>query len=51
MITKRSKGYVPYLYTQIKYKRLTVHIKNKKGGSAYIIVSKETPHFKYVSKE
>ena len=31
MITKRSKGYVPFLYTQIKYKSLTVFI-NKTGG-------------------
>ena len=44
MITKTSTGYAPYLYTQIKYKSITVYIKNKKGGSAYIIVSKGTPH-------
>ena len=31
MITKRSKGYVPYLYTRIKYKSKTVHIKTKTG--------------------
>ena len=34
MITKTSTGYAPYLYTQIKYKSITVYIKNKKGGSA-----------------
>ena len=32
MITKRSKGYEPYLYTQIKSKRKTVYIKTKTGG-------------------
>ena len=32
MITKRSKGYVPYLYKQIKYKSRTVYINNKTGG-------------------
>ena len=32
MITKRWKGYVPYLYTQIKYKNVTVYINNKAGG-------------------
>ena len=29
MITKRSKGYAPYLYTQIKYKSITACIKSK----------------------
>ena len=51
MITKRSKVYVPYLYTRIKYKSITVYIKTKKGGGAYIILSKSTLHFKYISKE
>ena len=32
MITKRSKGYVPYLSTGKKYKSITVYIKNKTGG-------------------
>ena len=27
MITKRSKDYVPYLYTQVKYKSITVYLK------------------------
>ena len=43
MITKRSKGYVPHLYTWTKYKRITVYIKNKTGEG--------THHFKYVPKE
>ena len=51
MITKRSKAHVPYLYTHIKYKITTVYIKNNKGAGAYIIVSKGTPLFKYVSKK
>ena len=50
MITKRSNAYVTYLYTQIKYKSIPVYINNKKGGGAYIIASKGSPHFKYVSK-
>ena len=32
MISKRSKGYVTYLYTQIKYKSIIVYIYNKTGG-------------------
>ena len=32
MIAKRSRGYVPYLYTQTKYKSITVYINNKTGG-------------------
>ena len=32
MITKGSKGYVPCLYMQIKYKSITVCIKNKTRG-------------------
>ena len=32
MITERSKGCVPYFYTQVKYKSITVHIKIKTGG-------------------
>ena len=32
MITKRLNGYVPYLYTWIKYKSITVYIKSKTGG-------------------
>ena len=31
MITKRSKGYKPYLYIPIKYKFITVYIKNNTG--------------------
>ena len=29
-LTKRSKGYVQHLYTLIKYKSITVFIKNKR---------------------
>ena len=32
MITKRSKGYVPYLYTRINYTSINVYINNKTGG-------------------
>ena len=32
MITKRSNGYVPYLYRQRKYKISTVYINSKTGG-------------------
>ena len=28
-MTKRSKGYVSYLYTPIKYKSITISINNK----------------------
>ena len=31
MITKRSKGYVSYLYTKIKCKSITVYNENKTG--------------------
>ena len=31
MITKRSKDYVPYLYTQVKYKSMTNYLKTKQG--------------------
>ena len=50
MITKRAKVYASYLYTRIKYKGITVYIKNQKW-SAYIIVSKGTLHFKYFSEQ
>ena len=43
MIIKRSKGYVLHLYTRVKYKSMTVYIKNKTGEG--------TLHFKYVPKE
>ena len=43
MITKRRKGYVPRLYTRIKYKSITVYIKSK--------TREGTLHFKYVPKE
>ena len=33
MPTKRSNADVTHLYTQIKYKTITVYIKNKTGGS------------------
>ena len=29
MVTKRSKGYILYLYTRIKYKSVTVYVKSK----------------------
>ena len=45
MITKRLNVYVPYLYAEIKYKSVPVHIKSKKRGGAYIIISKATVHF------
>ena len=48
MITKRSKLYVPYLYTRRKDKSIPVYIKKKKGGGAYIIVSKRTLPFKHM---
>ena len=50
MITKRTKGYVSYLYTQIKYKSKLFNIKIKQG-EVIKLVSKETLHFKYVPKE
>ena len=38
MVSKRSKVYVRCcLYTQIKYKGITGHIRNKKWRGAYII--------------
>ena len=33
MITKRSRGYVPYLYVKRKCKITTVYINNKTGGA------------------
>ena len=51
MIIESSKGYVPYFYTQMKYKSITVYTKNKTGGSDSIIVSKRTLHFKYAHEE
>ena len=32
MITELPKGCMPYFYTQVKYKNITLHIKNKTGG-------------------
>ena len=51
MVTKGSEFYVPYLFMQIKYKSITVYIKNKKGGATYIIVLKWALYFEYISKE
>ena len=51
IITKRSKVYVLYLYVQIEYKSITVYIKNKIGGCAYIIVLQGTVHLEYISKK
>ena len=45
MITERLKLYVPYFYMKMKYKFVTVRIKNKKGGAAYLTVSKGTQIF------
>ena len=50
MITKRSKGYVPYLYTQRKYKIITAYMNSKTGGGDKIIVSKRTLHSKKYSQ-
>ena len=36
---------------QIKYKSTTAYIKNKKGGGAYIIISKGTLLFRYISEK
>ena len=49
MITKSSEVCVPCLYMWIKEK--SVNIKTKKREGAYIIVSKRTLHFEYVSIE
>ena len=46
-----TKSFVSYFYMQIKYKSIIVYIKNKKRRNAYIMVSKGTLQFKYVSKE
>ena len=43
IINKRSKGYVSHLYKWIKYKSITVYIKNKTWEG--------TLHFKYIPKE
>ena len=51
MITKKSKGDALYLYTPIKYKSITVYIKNKTGSGTQVIVSKGTLHFEYAFKE
>ena len=51
MQTKRSKGYVPYLYTWTKHESITAYFNKKKGGGAYIIATKVTLNFKNVSKE
>ena len=40
-INKRSKVCMRYLYTQVKYKSITVYTKAKEGGGAYIIASKK----------
>ena len=37
MITKRRKGYVPRLYTRIKYKSITVYIKSKQGKELFTL--------------
>ena len=40
-----------HLYTQRKYKSITVYANNKIGGGDSIILSKGTLHFKCASKE
>ena len=50
MVTKRSKVYVPYLFMLTKCKNVTIYIKNKKNGGAYIIAPKRNLHFKYISQ-
>ena len=50
MINRRSKGYVSYLYTQRKWKSITVYVNNKTGRVDKIIVSKGTSHFKICSQ-
>ena len=49
MVSKRTKVYVCCLYTQIKYKGITGHIRNKKMERC--LHHKGTLCFKYVSKE
>ena len=46
-----NDNYVPYLYIKIKYKSITVYIKNTARGGDKIIMLKGTFHFKYVLKE
>ena len=41
----------PIFICELKYKRIPVYVKHKKVAGAYIIISKGTLHFKYVSKE
>ena len=41
----------PIFIRELKYKSVTVYVKNKKEVCAYIIISKETFHLKYVSKK
>ena len=50
MIIKRLNVYVPIFVRELKYKRIPAYVKNKKGVGAYIIISKGTILFKYVSK-
>ena len=47
MIAKRLTGYVQYFYSKIKYKSATVYIEKKTVGGAWIMLSKQTLHFKY----
>ena len=41
----------PTFIWELKYKNIPAYLKNKKGVGAYVIISKETLHFKYVYKE
>ena len=43
MRTKISKVYAPYPHTRIKYKSITICIKNKKRFGAYTTLWKGTP--------
>ena len=51
MIIKRLNAYVLIFIRELKYRSVPAYVKNKKGVGAYIIISKGTLHFEYVSKE
>ena len=52
MVTKRSKGYVPYLYTWKKYKSITAYIKKRgKELSTLNIFTKNKQNKKRLKKK
>ena len=52
MVTKRSKGYVPYLYTWKKYKSITAYIKEQgKELSTLNIFTKNKQNKKRLKKK